>query len=261
MDESRGTKRQRMERVSEHSPLLASSSLALSAPSLLVRVPPLQSPQSAPTEPPLRRVASSKAGLSTPDCMSSPVSHLRFMTRDMQEEARRLHAAQYLRESREMHLQQRRLYLVLDLDETLVHSLRSSVRHIVGDPRGQAAPEASGIGQLPDSIGDTAEHKESNEHTEEKEVTLTVQNVQFEMQLRPGVHKFLNEMSSLFAVYLYTMGSKDYVQQALHYLDPQHVIFKPGQVPSFKRAQTCSHNTVYLALANRTGSCVESCAR
>ena len=39
--------------------------------------------------PPLRR-------LRTPDCMSSPVSHLRNLTRDMQEEARRLHAAQYL---------------------------------------------------------------------------------------------------------------------------------------------------------------------
>jgi hypothetical protein len=39
--------------------------------------------------PPMRRVG-------TPDCMSSPVSHLRNLTRNMQEEARRVHAAQYL---------------------------------------------------------------------------------------------------------------------------------------------------------------------
>lgn len=34
--------------------------------------------------------------LGTPDCMSSPVSHLRNLTRNMQDEARRVHAAQYL---------------------------------------------------------------------------------------------------------------------------------------------------------------------
>eukprot|EP00966_Prymnesium_polylepis_P330131 7385799-Prymnesium_polylepis.1 len=62
--------------------------------------------------PPARR-------LSTPDCMSSPVSHLRALTHDLEEGAKRRRAAQYLRESREAHLRQRRLYLVLDLDETL----------------------------------------------------------------------------------------------------------------------------------------------
>ena len=68
--------------------------------------------------------------LSTPDCMSSPVSHLRALTHDLEEGAKRRRAAQYLRESREAHLRQRRLYLVLDLDETLVHSLRASVRQV-----------------------------------------------------------------------------------------------------------------------------------
>ena len=71
--------------------------------------------------------------LTTPDCMSSPVSHLRDLTRDLEEDgAKRRRAAQYLREWREGHLQERRLYLVLDLDETLVHSLRASVRQIGG---------------------------------------------------------------------------------------------------------------------------------
>ena len=31
--------------------------------------------------------------------------------------------------------------------------------------------------------------------------------------LPQGVHEFLREMSSLFAIYLYTMGSREYVQQ------------------------------------------------
>jgi len=60
--------------------------------------------------------------------------------------------------------------------------------------------------------------------------------VQFEMQLRPGVHAFLKEMSSLFCVYLYTMGSREYVQQALRHLDPTHEIFRPGQVLAWNPA-------------------------
>merc|ERR550514_492424 len=80
--------------------------------------------------------------LTTPDCMSSPVSHLRDLTRDLEEDSAKRHrAAQYLREWREGHLQERRLYLVLDLDETLVHSLRASVRQIGGKQRPPEQPD------------------------------------------------------------------------------------------------------------------------
>ena len=233
-----------------------------------------------PAPPALRR-------LTTPDCMSSPVSHLRDLTRDLEEDgAKRRRAAQYLREWREGHLQQRRLYLVLDLDETLVHSLRASVRQIRGkqqpsQPRppddgeaeddhheeepegnenGSSAPSSRSpstdgvgpVGPLPSGplpaagAAASAGHASSaagNEATdawsgeaEAEEVTLQVQNVEFEMKLRPGVHRFLQEMSSLFCVHLYTMGSREYVQQALHHLDPEHKIFKPGQVLAWNPA-------------------------
>ena len=56
--------------------------------------------------------------------------------------AKRRRAAQYLRESRLAHLQQRRLVLVLDLDETLVHSLRGSVRQIGKGKKDQVFPPA-----------------------------------------------------------------------------------------------------------------------
>jgi hypothetical protein len=41
-----------------------------------------------------------------------------------------------------------------------------------------------------------------------------VQNVEFEMRLRPGVHEFLGQMADLFCVHLYTMGSRECVHQA-----------------------------------------------
>ena len=246
---------------------------------LEVNVTPLSTPGSAPEHahpPALRR-------LTTPDCMSSPVSHLRDLTRDLEEDgAKRRRAAQYLRESRLAHLQERRLVLVLDLDETLVHSLRSSVRHIRADaakgdlPKageakageakggeskdgnggrstaaeeeaddGEEGEEAEGaagsegspaIGPLPTPPHPAADGYDSPEGNSGDEVTLQVQNVEFEMKLRPGVHEFLREMSSLFCVHMYTMGSREYVQQALHHLDPKHEIFKPGQVLAWNPA-------------------------
>ena len=207
--------------------------------------------------------------LTTPDCMSSPVSHLRDLTRDLEEDgAKRRRAAQYLRESRLAHLQQRRLVLVLDLDETLVHSLRGSVRQIgkgKKDPQldpsqeeddgeegdGEEEEPAAGPGPLPGgqpaigplptpgaggAAGSDAAGSDAGEDDAGREVTLQVQNVEFEMKLRPGVHAFLREMSTLFCVHLYTMGSREYVQQALHHLDPNHEIFKPGQVLAWNPA-------------------------
>ena len=58
--------------------------------------------------------------------------------------------------------------------------------------------------------GDAAADAEGGGVTE---VTLRVQNVEFEMRLRPGVHEFLRQMADLFCVHLYTMGSRECVHQ------------------------------------------------
>ena len=177
--------------------------------------------------------------VTTPECMSSPVTLLRELTADLEEDRKRPRAAQYLKESRESNLEQRRLYLVLDLDETLVHSVRGSVRQVPSDASSTAEGSSRGGGgsaqapSLPPA---------------QDEVTLTVQNVEFEMLLRPGVHAFLREMSSLFCVHLYTMGSREYVQQALHHLDPSHEIFKPGQVLAWNPALDRTTKTLHRLL-------------
>lgn len=227
--------------------------------------------------------------LRTPDCMSSPVSHLRNLTRNLGDDHRRLHALRYLKEAREGDLQQRKLMLVLDLDETLVHSHRSTVRAngaagpfrkvrsdlavpaddpvvpavdgIVSedddepDSPNSSSDAAEGepppllpIGALPDAGGEgggAAPPQLADAAAAaaalrwQRSVTLRVQSVEFEMELRPGVQAFLTEMSQLFSMHLYTMGSREYVQQALHFLDPTHEVFKPGHVlawnPAFNR--------------------------
>ena len=268
--------------------------------------------------------------LTTPDCMSSPVSHLRDLTRDLEDGAKRRRAAQYLRETREEHLQQRRLYLVLDLDETLVHSLRASVRQVGSGGgghgrRGGAAAAAAGgggaggdgsngkqatvsggggatpsardadsqrderaaaaaaataapaIGPMPVATGARPHRMRSNSsygsvseelarldsaadatdeaaagasgaasaepdvgvHGDPEEVTLQVQNVEFEMKLRPGVHQFLREMAQLFCVHLYTMGSREYVQQVRPRPPSAHAPRPPARAPARQRAAWC----------------------
>ncbi|KOO23455.1 hypothetical protein Ctob_004060, partial [Chrysochromulina tobinii] len=93
--------------------------------------------------------------------------------------------------------------------------------------RDNADKSSAGLASVSFGGSDAAADAEGGGVTE---VTLRVQNVEFEMRLRPGVHEFLGQMADLFCVHLYTMGSREYVQQALHYLDPKHEIFKPGQV-------------------------------
>ena len=131
---------------------------------------------------------------STPECVSSPVSHLRNLTKDLDEGARRERAAQYLRETREQHLQQRRLYLVLDLDETLVHSLRQTVRPLHGPGsrpplqrqqharNGEAAGGEAGSGEAEGEGGEAAAAVDGAAgplpEGADSQVTLTVQDVE-----------------------------------------------------------------------------------
>ncbi len=262
---------------------LAANSSAWKQPLLRRRTDSEVSLPASGSSPPIPR------RLRTPDCMSSPVSHLRNLTRNMGDDHRRLHALKYLKEAREGDLQQRKLMLVLDLDETLVHSHRSTVRvngaagpfpkvrsdlavpaddpvvpavdGIVSDDDDEPdSPNSSSdaaegepppllpSGLLPDAGGErggTAPPQLADAAAAaaalrwQRSVTLRVQSVEFEMELRPGVQAFLTEMSQLFSMHLYTMGSREYVQQALHFLDPTHEVFKPGHVlawnPAFNR--------------------------
>ncbi|KAI3991423.1 hypothetical protein MKX01_006722 [Papaver californicum] len=46
-------------------------------------------------------------------------------------------------------------------------------------------------------------------------------------KLRPFTREFLKEASTMFTLYVYTMGSRGYARQMATILDPQSVYFKP----------------------------------
>ena len=89
-------------------------------------------------------------------------------------------------------LRRRKLYLVLDLDETLVYSQR-------------LAPDAAPKG-----------------------TKITVRGSPFDMVVRPGLEQFLRVTSQSYVVYMYTMGDEDYAKAVLRVIDPRNVYFSGG---------------------------------
>lgn len=104
--------------------------------------------------------------------------------------------------------QARKLYLILDLDETLIHTARGPA------PSHARLCDASALsaGAAPD--GKTVEM-----------VTLATGHA---VLLRPYLLPFLQRMSSLFQISLYTMGGHDYARAILAALDPNNLFFRGG---------------------------------
>lgn len=103
--------------------------------------------------------------------------------------------------------QARKLYLILDLDETLIHSARGPApAH--ARARDAAAPQPAS----PDGA------------TVEMVTTSTGQAV----LLRPHLLPFLRRMAALFQISLYTMGGQEYARAVLAALDPTNQYFRGG---------------------------------
>ena len=83
--------------------------------------------------------------------------------------------------------------LILDLDETLVHS-----------------------------------DFDENYKNHDKEITFILNNEEFKVNiiLRPKVKEFLKKVNELFEVIVFTAGIKEYADAVLNYLDPENKIFK-----------------------------------
>ncbi|XP_051148952.1 RNA polymerase II C-terminal domain phosphatase-like 4 isoform X2 [Andrographis paniculata] len=100
-------------------------------------------------------------------------------------------------------IRRRKLYLILDLDHTLLNSTR--LPDIIGDEGYLHDRDA-----LPDNL---------------KSSLFRLDHMLMMTKLRPFVHAFLKEASSLFEMYIYTMGERPYALEMAKLLDPGDVYF------------------------------------
>lgn len=100
-------------------------------------------------------------------------------------------------------LRHRKLYLILDLDHTLLNSARLS--DIIVE-EGYLHDKDT----LPDNL---------------RSSLFRVARMQMMTKLRPFVHTFLKEASSLFEMYIYTMGERPYALEMAKLLDPGDLYF------------------------------------
>uniref|UniRef100_A0A7S4ICT8 protein-serine/threonine phosphatase n=1 Tax=Prymnesium polylepis TaxID=72548 RepID=A0A7S4ICT8_9EUKA len=111
-------------------------------------------------------------------------------------------------------LNHRKLYLVLDLDETLAYTKRL--------PPGETA------------VG----HK------------IFVRGEPYDMVLRPGLQQFLRVATQNFIVYLYTMGDEDYTHAALGVIDPDRTLFTGG-ICCWRPSESRTHKNLDRVLCDK----------
>ncbi|KAK6151607.1 hypothetical protein DH2020_014242 [Rehmannia glutinosa] len=101
-------------------------------------------------------------------------------------------------------LRNRKLYLVLDLDHTLLNSARlSEITVEEGYLKGQRDA-------LPDTL---------------KSSLFKLDQMQMMTKLRPFVNTLLKEANNLFEMYIYTMGERPYALEMAKLLDPGDIYF------------------------------------
>ena len=111
-------------------------------------------------------------------------------------------------------LRNRKLYLILDLDETLVYSQRLK-------------PGAVPVGHQ-----------------------IMVHNQPFDMVLRPGLETFLKLVQKTYVVFMYTMGDEAYTHAVLDAIDPQRHYFR-GAIPPYRASPPCPHLLLVDAAASK----------
>ncbi|PWA74616.1 BRCT domain-containing protein [Artemisia annua] len=104
-------------------------------------------------------------------------------------------------------LRHKKLYLVLDLDHTLLNST-----HFID---GDATQEEGYLMNPSDPMQDPLRGS-----------LFKLNSMQMMTKLRPFVHTFLKEANKLFEMYIYTMGERAYALEMANLLDPGKVYFE-----------------------------------
>ncbi|TNV87554.1 hypothetical protein FGO68_gene11684 [Halteria grandinella] len=122
----------------------------------------------------------------------------------------------------------KKLQVVLDLDNTLIHSLKRQPQP--GDPQCFTIKDFSNpIISVQTTSADSGSSEISVTTTTEiviqDETTPTIYEHIY-VYKRPYLDQFLTELSKISDVHLFTASNKDYADQIISVLDPQSVIFK-----------------------------------
>ncbi|KAL9261354.1 RNA polymerase II C-terminal domain phosphatase-like 4-like protein [Drosera capensis] len=138
-------------------------------------------------------------------------------------------------------LSHQKLYLVLDLDHTLLNSTRLN----------DLIPEEEYLKEKTDSLQDVS-----------KGALFLMHSMGMMTKLRPFVRSFLEEASKLFELHIYTMGEKRYAIEMAKLLDPDNKYFESrviSQADSSQRHQkgldvVLGHESAALILDDTEGN-------
>lgn len=108
-------------------------------------------------------------------------------------------------------LRQRKLSLVVDLDQTIIHAC---IDPTVGE--WQADPENPNHG----AVKDVKSFQLSDDGPRHVTTGCT-----YYIKLRPGLQEFLEEISSMYELHVYTMGTRAYAQNIAKIVDPERKLF------------------------------------
>jgi len=124
-------------------------------------------------------------------------------------------------------LEDKKLHLVLDLDHTLVHTIK--------------------VSQLSESEKYITEEVESRKDLRRFNTGFPEESL---IKLRPFVHQFLKECNEMFSLYVYTKGGYDYAQLVLEMIDPDKIYFGNRVIT---RRESPGFKTLDLVLADERG--------
>ncbi|KAL1201146.1 RNA polymerase II C-terminal domain phosphatase-like 5 [Cardamine amara subsp. amara] len=124
--------------------------------------------------------------------------------------------------------EEKKLHLVLDLDHTLIHTIR--------------------VPQLPESEKYLTEEAESRNDLWRFNSDLPDDEAL--IKLRPFVHQFLKEVNEMFILYVYTKGGYDYARLVLELIDPDKIYFGQRVIT---RKESPGLKTLEFVLADERG--------
>ena len=132
-------------------------------------------------------------------------------------------------------LAQKKLSLILDLDQTLVHATNDlRVEELIAEkqkkyPSGEPESQDDPLYGLHRFQLD-GPPKSNNIFFVKERYDATILYYVSNQQQRPHLREFLEEAQKMFELHIYTMGTRKYAEEVARIIDPNHVLFRENIV-------------------------------